>query len=282
MGTADGTVERLVLVAGDGAIGARYNLVLVAEGYRAEDADTFYGDALKITKAILAEPPFAAHKKALNIFRLDVWSKEAGADRGSTKAATYFDAAFDNVTTQLLRVDEELVAKTVQDAFVEDEHEGHAHKVVVVVNTSAYGGSGGLGAGVCVTARSHGASTLLHELGHLFSLLDEYDSPAAFPQPLGNPPAPPTPPLSTTPITSPNISFSAERANLPWANLVASATPLPTDGYGNAKTIGAYSVKDQGMTVYRSQWECCMRSVGLDPYCTVCAGHIESILKPIL
>lgn len=278
MGDSDGYVDTLVLLAGDGQVAARYNIVLVAEGYSKTDAGTFFKDAQAICNTVLAEPPFAALASSINVFRLDVWSTESGADVSAKQVKTYFNAAFDDTTTQLLRVDEALVVKTVQQALSDNAVAGHAHKMIVVVNTDSYGGSGGIGAGVCVASRETGAITLLHELGHLFGLLDEYDSASDKHAPPSH--APPAPPKIAT---SPNISMSCNYADLPWKDLVDPATPLPTEGPNvTASTVGAFEVEDEGSTAYRPQWQCRMRHLKTDAFCVVCARHIAQTLKTAL
>ena len=64
--------------------------------------------------------PFLASERGLNIYRLDVWSQQAGADRPRAAGppgrhrVTYFNAHFSEVIFRLLLVDEELVIETVR------------------------------------------------------------------------------------------------------------------------------------------------------------------------
>ena len=68
MGKADGEVTQLVLVAGDGQLAKRFNVVIVAEGYRKVDQATFEADALAVANAIVGAEPFAGLAAAINIF----------------------------------------------------------------------------------------------------------------------------------------------------------------------------------------------------------------------
>jgi len=267
VGTSDGYVERLVLVAGDGQIASRFNIVLVADGYRDVDRTLFEADAAQIAISVLSAKPFVDHADTVNIFRLDVWSAERGAGDASHTVRTYFDSAFDANVPQLLLANTALVANTVQLAFSSDGSDGHAHKMIVVVNTDTYGGSGGVGAGVAVASRAEAAITLLHELGHLFGLLDEYDRPNVL--------------ASFAESVAPNLASSSVRTDLPWADLVAPKTFLPTDGHRVPDaTVGAFSVDDDG-TSYRPQWRCRMRHTVTGSYCAVCERHIARILEKV-
>lgn len=279
MSKNDGTIDRLVLVKGDGKVAERFNLVLVAEGYRKDEASTFEADALAVANKVIAAAPFDTMASALNIFRLDVWSTQSGADRNGTKVATYFDAYFAQDPQRLLLVDAVLVTDTVEAALSDAAAGAHAHKIVVIVNTVFDGGSGGISAGVAVASRAVSARTVVHELGHLFGLVDEYDTVG--PDSISNwshvPPSPPAPPKSQVP----NLSMSYALADLPWADLVDAQTPLPTDGYSQAtwSTVGAFAVADSVGSNYRPQSRCRMRYAETGSFCTVCERHIEQALK---
>lgn len=274
---AAATVEGLVLIHGDvDTYERRFNLVFVAEGYRLIDRLKFERDVDSVLASLQNTAPFGPHIGSINVFRLDVWSMETGADRGTADPVnTHFDAVFPGTFAgsaappQLLVVDEKIVLARVSYHF-----QGRAslpHKIIVLVNSEHYGGSGGAGDGIAVASRYRGDGTMervvLHELGHTFGLVDEYPAGGGW---------------------GPNLSNYFDIMALPWKDLVVSSpTPvlLPTirsPGVGagiSFATIGAFQDPDLP-NWYRPQWLCRMRFTRHDSFCTVCASHIERALKP--
>jgi hypothetical protein len=295
MSTSDGTVKQLVLLSGDGNVGAAFNIVLVAEGYRDEDLGTFASDAEDVLAQLTRNEPFASNIKAFNVFRLDVASTEAGADDQTGKRATYFDAHFASYPPQLLLVDSGLVESEVQGYLTSgDGSKAAVHKAVVLVNTPRDGGSGGVGEAVCVASRAYGAATILHELGHTFGLTDEYaaDGPGELPLAMRlrvrqlraakrEQRAAERPPVGAP--RWPNLSISYRRQDLPepWAALIDHDTPLPTIRGRDEPplppdTVGAFP--DLNSDCYRPQWDCTMRDCE-DPFCAVCRDFINTEIR---
>jgi hypothetical protein len=284
MSESEGTVEQLVLLWGDGRVGAAFNIVIVAEGYRDDDLDTFAGDARAVLGQLKANEPFASNIDAFNVFRLDVASDEAGADDQTGQRATYFDAHFEAYPPQLLLVNAELVETTIQDQLREGEgaEDVPVHKAIVLVNTPRDGGSGGIGEAVCVCSREYGAANALHELGHTFGLTDEYtpEGPGevskAVRQRLRELEA--VEREAAWDAIWPNLSISPCKDDLPqpWAALIKLGTRLPTTRKPEEPplpldTVGAFA--DLDSSFYRPQWECTMRD-SEDTFCAVCANYI--------
>lgn len=138
---------------------------------------------------------------------------------------------------------------------------------LVIVNTPNYGGSGGA-ATVFSCEPTWGTEICLHELGHsLFDLADEYEA-------AGQP--------GDSVADEPNVSTTADRAHLKWADLVKPTTPLPTQRQGQpapaGAEVGAYEgARYQSKDLYRPQPDCKMRTPG-QPYCAVCERTIRQAL----
>ena len=102
MGLTDGTVLGTQKILDNGAPEARWNLVLIAEGYRDTELALFHAHAQAFVNTLVSTPPFNDVEAAINVYRIDVASADSGADDSlacagpGTTAATYFDASFCN------------------------------------------------------------------------------------------------------------------------------------------------------------------------------------------
>ena len=100
MGTSDGKVLGSVKIADAGPPSQRWNVVIVSEGYRSDEMAQFAIDAKQFADLLLTTKPFDRLRAAINVYRVDVTSKDSGAKDptkcGGTgaKPKTYFDASF--------------------------------------------------------------------------------------------------------------------------------------------------------------------------------------------
>ena len=174
MGTHDGHVIGATKIVDNGPNNRRFNIVVVAEGYRSSELTQFAGDAERLVAELRATPPFTANMPGINVHRLDVRSTDSGADiPASTGTAavdkrTAFDARFGaGGLSRLLVVDNALVLNAV-NAYV-----ATWHAILVIVNSTTYGGAGGAVGTFSLAPGAHRIA--LHEMGHsAFGLADEY------------------------------------------------------------------------------------------------------------
>src|SRR5262245_48926546 len=104
MSAADGTVLGMTKLRDAGPPSVRWNLVIVSEGYQAAQMAQFATAAQSVTDRLFQEPPFDQPEIAcaINVYRLDVTSTDAGADHpgcadgtpAGASVATYFDSTF--------------------------------------------------------------------------------------------------------------------------------------------------------------------------------------------
>src|SRR5271165_5445842 len=123
MGVADGHVLGAQLIVNSGPPSQRWNVVIVAEGYRDVELPQFALDALACAQGLLSIAPFNQLASGINVYRLDISSLDSGADDpvacGGTGfvARTYLDASFCNYGLRhLLMVDTSLTVSTVNAA----------------------------------------------------------------------------------------------------------------------------------------------------------------------
>jgi hypothetical protein len=290
VGTGDGHVIGTTKVVDHGDPALRWNLAILGDGYQAGQIAQFASDVANFITAIQSAEPFGEVWAGINVYRIDVVSTDSGAADptgcGGTGATprTYFDASFCNHGIRRLL---EVSYATVHG--VVNEQMPQAHMIMVLVNSTVYGGSGGEVAVVSLAPSA--VEIALHEMGHTaFGFADEYeyyqgcgvDPPGTHDRYAGGEPG------------EPNITASTDRATNKWASLIAETTPMPTttntdcsqcDPQTNpfpAATVGAYEGAGYfHCALYRPQFACRMRSLG-NPFCAVCQDVIRKVIGPYL
>ena len=93
MGSSDGTVVGPTKIVDHGPDGDRWNLVIVGDGFRADQQAALTAAATAFATALQTTKPFDEAWERINVHRLDVHSTETGADNpascgdGSTAVA---------------------------------------------------------------------------------------------------------------------------------------------------------------------------------------------------
>lgn len=288
MTTADGSILRTTRIVDNGSPSRRFDLVILGDGYQANQIAQYANDVQRFVDTMFQTPPFDELRRAINVHRVDVTSTDSGADDptacggpGAT-ARTYFDATFcgDGQNQRLLVVNN-TTALNVANAQVPQWN-----TVLVVVNSTVYGGAGGA---VGTFSLAPGAEEIaLHELGHTaFGLADEYEyfrGCGSGETDRNNHPA--NEPAEV------NVTVNTDRATLKWQQLVATSTAIPTTRNANcaqcdpqaspvaAGTVGLFEgAHYYHCGAFRPEFTCKMRVLG-DPFCAVCRGRIRAILAP--
>ena len=282
MSSADGYVVGVTKIVDHGPDSARWNLVIVGDGYRDTEIANYHNDALNFVSALRTTPPFNELFCGINVYRIDVVSNQSGADDPAcaggtpTTANTYFDATFCSdfagvPLDRLLTVNDALALATAT-AYVPLRHQ-----VLCIVNSTKYGGSGGSVATCSVNGSA--TSIAIHEMGHsAFGLADEYGGDGTG-TPAGEP-------------AQPNVTRDTNRATNKWRALVAATTPMPSacDSSCMASTcvppgappapgaVGTYEgAIYSNCNTYRPLPGCYMRDYS--PFCPVCSGVIRQVLS---
>src|SRR4051812_43876 len=199
-----GSTNRVdVVILGDG-----YTAGEIASGKYATDVETF-------VQRVFAQEPYLEYQAYFNVRRVDVTSLESGSDHPELGTAknTALDGTYNCsgiqrlVCVNLTKVNEVLsrspLLPTEKDI------------ILVVVNDTTYGGSGG---SIAVSStNTASAEIILHELGHSFGqLADEYGGP---------------PPPSCNSAVEPaavNATRATTRNAIKWNQWIDPGTPIPT------------------------------------------------------
>ncbi|MBM3985866.1 MAG: peptidase M64 [Planctomycetes bacterium] len=193
------------------------DILVVADGYTAAEADKFEADVRRLSGALLDTEPFRSRRGDLSLRALHVASPASGISdprrgqwRGNALGCSY--NAFDSdryVLTYRNRELREAAAQAPYDALI------------ILFNGRKYGGGGIFNLwATCASDSSESPYVFVHEFGHSFGgLADEYYSSQVSYEDFV---APGTEPWE------PNVTALLDPARLKWADLVEPGTPLPT------------------------------------------------------
>ena len=287
MSASDGYVVGTAKIVDHGPDSSRWNLVILGDGYQASELTQYHTDVQSFLTALRVTPPYNELFCGVNVHRIDVVSTDSGADDpttcpGGTGATprTYFDSTFCSVGPGGVRLDRLLTVDSGLASSVATAQVPLRHQVLVIVNSSKYGGSGG-NIATCST-NVQASQIAIHEIGHsAYGLADEYGGNGAG-TPTGEP-------------SEPNVTRDTNRATNKWRALVAGTTPMPSacDATCAASTcvapatppaagaVGTYEgAIYSDCNTYRPLPSCYMRDYR--PFCPVCSGVIRQTLQPFL
>ena len=291
MTTADGTVIGTTKILDNGTPSRRWNLVLMGDGYQTTQMGQYANDAQRFVDTLIATPPFDVLQEAINVYRVDVTSTDSGADDPTgcggpgTTARTYFDASFCNSGIRRLLVANSGTALGLAAAQVPEWH-----MIMVIVNSTVYGGSGG---SIAVYSLAPGAEEIaLHEMGHTaFGLADEYEYFAGCGVDTDRNNHPGVEPAE------PNVTTNSNRSTIKWRYFILPTTPVPTTSNPNctqcdprtgpppplpADVVGAFEGAHYfHCGAFRPQFNCRMRALN-NGFCAVCQDRIVETLTPFL
>ena len=164
----------------NGSSANRVDIVVLGDGYTsAEIASGKYANDVEIfAQRIFAQEPYLEYQQFFNVRRVDVASAESGSDHPElgTARSTALDSSYNcSGIVRLICVNITKVNDVLsRSPLTSDDRD----VIVILVNDTTYGGSGGAVAVASMNAAS--AEITLHEMGHSFALLaDEYRRAAA-------------------------------------------------------------------------------------------------------
>lgn len=232
-------------VVGDGPTGRRLDLVILAEGYTADQEDDFSVDVATVVTHFRQTEPWSTYGHLVNVWKVFVPSVDEGIDTTETPGGGAYDTPFECYFScegiqRLICCDEDEIIRQV-DALAP-----FADGILLLSNSEGYGGSGGL----VYSVASVGVDVervAVHELAHSLVLLwDEYSYGIT-----GDPDA----------FISPNCA--PEDRTPPWTAWMDDEHP----------DIGTYPTCSFTNWVRPTPGACMMNALQPE-YCPVCREHI--------
>ncbi|MBM4355877.1 MAG: peptidase M64 [Deltaproteobacteria bacterium] len=260
-----------LLLADAGPIDSTLDVVILADGYPAHQQEKAARDLARFARVMIETPPFDRYKDRLSIRGVIPVADLCGPDeprkslhRNPPLRTTFntFDSAR-YLTTSDNRTLRDLASLVPYDA------------IVVVVNTSRYGGAGIFNMfSIFISDNEYDEYVMMHEFGHGFGGLGDeyYTSSVAYSDfyPRGVEP------------WEPNVTALLHGpSKVKWGSQIEPGVPVPTPPVPeySARTgvfEGAgYSAKG----LYRPALDCKMFSKKEIDYCAVCARAVEQMIR---
>ncbi len=196
---------------------SKVDLLVLGDGYTAQEMDKFHADARRLTEALFSIEPFASRRSAFNVRAIDTPAYESGISR--PRSGLFRDSP---LGTSYNSLDTERYVLSLDDRAWRDMASVAPYDfVLILVNSRKYGGGGIYNLYSTAAADSAFSSYLvIHEFGHQFAGLGDeyYTSDVAYEDFHGELVEP----------WEPNITALRDPNNLKWKDLVARETPLPT------------------------------------------------------
>lgn len=150
----------------------RLDLVILGDGYQADELDLFAADADRMVAYLLSVEPYGSYSALFNVWRIDQASADSGVSHDETglERDTAYDCFYGcGGIDRLVCCSDSKVLGAVNDQVPQ------ADGVLVLINDPVYGGAGGFSYATSYTDGRTGEQVAAHEVGHsLVGLWDEY------------------------------------------------------------------------------------------------------------
>lgn len=247
------------------------DVVILAEGYRIDELDTFYEDAMITTSEILSYEPFKSHKDKFNF--IAVYSASADTNVSVPQDEAWRDTAvgsnFMTFYMERYLTSGEVYAMYDLATNIPCEH------FIILANTATYGG-GGIYNSYTLTTAHHPSfrPVVVHEFGHSFGGLGDeyfYDSADNNDEMHSLAHEPWEPNITTL------VDFDSK-----WADMVAEGIEIPTAVTAERSenyVVGVYEgggYRSKG--IFRPVDVCRMRNNTAERFCPVCERALERVI----
>ena len=196
----------------------KVDIVLVGEGYTAQELPKFHDDVARLVERLFSYEPFKSRRGDFNVRAIDLPAAESGVSR--PHGGKY---RRNPLSTQYSIFDSERYVLTFDNRALRDVLSAAPYEfVAILVNEKQYGGGGIFNLQATAAVGSAFADYLfVHEFGHHFAGLGDeyYTSPVAYETGGGTEHAEPW---------EPNVTALHDPATFKWRDLVAPGTPIPT------------------------------------------------------
>ncbi|MBO7050576.1 MAG: peptidase M64 [Bacteroidaceae bacterium] len=259
------------------------DVVIVPEGYTADEMELFYKDAGIAVNSLLSHEPFKTMQERFNILAVELASKDGVVSDPKnglwteTALSSHFSTFYSDRYLTTLRL------RQLHDrlAGVPYEH------IIILANTDVYGG-GGIYNSYTLTTAHHAqfAPVVVHEFGHSFGgLADEYYYDDQYEQFYNSETEPWEPNLTT------QVDFDSKWKDMIPAK-VEQPTPVPVNDPRSPMTdkqrkaveklppVGLYEGGGyMSKGVWRGSFDCRMHTNTYPEFCPVCRRSLERIIR---
>ena len=215
------------------------DVVIVGEGYTAEEDQKFQDDLARFTEVFFLAEPCKSYKDRFNIRGVLKYSEDSGVDepRLEIDKNTAVNASFNSLGSARYLLTED--NKSLRDIA------GHVpyDAVYIMVNSERYGG-GGIYNFYCVYTSDNDRSNYLmvHEFGHsFFGLADEYYSSSTAYNDFYT---------SEFEPNEPNITALKDPENVKWKHLLSEGIEVPTPWGKDAYDSSAVAWPQENYQLY--------------------------------
>ena len=259
------------------------DVVIVPEGYSADQMDLFYKDAMIAVNSLFSHEPFKKMQDRFNILAVELASKDNTVS--DPKNGLWAETA---LSSQFSTFYSDRYLTTLRLRQLHDKLAGIPYEhIIILANTDVYGG-GGIFNSYTLTTAHHAkfAPVVVHEFGHSFGgLADEYYYDDQYEQYYNSETEPWEPNITT------QVDFKSK-----WADLIPASVPQPTPAPVSAPTstmtnkqkkeveklpeIGLYEGGGyMSKGVWRGSFDCRMHTNTCKDFCPVCQHSLERIIR---
>ena len=243
----------------------RVDIVLLPEGYTADEMEQFKADCKLFAEGLFSLSPYKETSNLFNIRAVLAPSEQSGVDipKENIWKNTILNSSF-------YTFDSERYVMTYDNKSLRDLSANVPYDFVyIIVNTQKYGGGAIYNHyGISISGNLHPAKVYVHEFGHLFlGLADEYVEIGSSYNDMY--------PTNVEPWEA-NIT-TLVNFDKKWKDMLDKATPIPTPvDPKNIKKLGVYEGGGYvAKGVYRPRPDCLMNTLSGNDFCLVCTRAIK-------
>ena len=246
--------QTVTTVLSNGTTATRYDMVILGDGYQANEQTQFNNDVNTFLAALFNTQPYQTFANYYNVHTVFRASVDSGADHPDVTPPIYRNTVYNasyNIggTPRCLYIQN--ASQALADAALAPANEG---RILVMVNDNRYGGC----AGTFAVSYNGGSMSQvqIHELGHsMGQLADEYDYPNG----------------TYTGSEPGSVNITTSPSGAKWSHW--HGTPgISSNAYQGA---GYYQ-----LGLYRPRSNCLMRALG-QSLCAICQENIVRITNSI-
>lgn len=223
--------EKVTKIHNSGTSHEKLDIVILGDGYTAEEMGKFIKDAKRLTDALFGAEPYTSRKGDINVWAVETPSQESGISKPhpgvfKRSALSLHYSSFDS-ERYVLAYDNKTIRNIASAAPYEF--------MVILVNEKTYGG-GGIYKLYTTLAVDNKFSEymMIHEMGHhMAGLADEYYASSTSYE---------APSIDLEPWET-NITALKDKDNIKWKDLIKEDTPIPTPW--NKEEFDAHSYEIQ-------------------------------------